>query len=104
MPCTFFHPFQLPQSLRAALHCGGEAHGHEFWRILKFDWPRVTLLSDGGLHYGQESFGGELCTWMKKMTWLPMWQYFFEGFSGGQVSWATSKPRTRNLTSEELPT
>ena len=35
-------------------------------RIQKFDWPRVTLLSGGGLHYGQESFGGEICTWMKK--------------------------------------
>jgi len=34
--------------------------------ILKFDWLRVTFLFSGGLHYGQESFGGELCTWMKK--------------------------------------
>ena len=34
--------------------------------ILKFDWPRVTLLSGGGLHYAQETCGGELCTWMKK--------------------------------------
>ena len=33
--------------------------------ILKFDWPRVTLLSGGGLHIGQDSFGGELCTWLK---------------------------------------
>ena len=33
---------------------------------LKFDWLRVTFLSSGGLHYDQESFGGELCTWMKK--------------------------------------
>jgi len=32
------------------------------WGILKFDWLRVTLLSDGGLHYGQEFSGGELCT------------------------------------------
>ena len=30
--------------------------------ILKFDWPRVTLLSDIGLHCGQESFGAEFCT------------------------------------------
>ena len=30
--------------------------------IMKFDWPRVTLLSGGSLHYGQESFGGELGT------------------------------------------
>jgi hypothetical protein len=29
--------------------------------------------------------------------------FFSEGeFSGGQVSWATSKPRTRNLASREL--
>ena len=41
--------------------------------ILKFHWLKVTLLFGGGLHYGQESFGGELCTWMKKMTWLPTW-------------------------------
>ena len=27
--------------------------------IPKFDWPRATL-------YGQESFDGEHCTWMKK--------------------------------------
>jgi hypothetical protein len=54
--------------------------------ILKYDWPKVRLLSGGGLHYGQESISGELCTWMKKMTWLPMWQHFFEeGFSEGQV-------------------
>ena len=65
--------------------------------ILKFDWPRVTLLSSDGLHYGQESFGGE------HRTWMPTWRHFFEGeFSGGQVSWATSKPWTRNLTSGEL--
>ena len=32
------------------------------------------------------------------MTWLATWRHFFQGeFSGGQVSWATSKPRTRNL-------
>ena len=34
--------------------------------ILKFDWPRAILLSSGGIHYGQEFFGGEHCTWMKK--------------------------------------
>jgi hypothetical protein len=39
----------------------------------------------------------------EKMTWLPTWQDFFEKeFSEGQVSWATSKPRTRNLASREL--
>ena len=36
--------------------------------ILKFDCLRVTLLSSGGLHYGQESLGGELCTWMNDMV------------------------------------
>ena len=71
--------------------------------ILNFDWVRVTLLSDGGLHYDQESFGGDLCTWMEEMTWLPTWQHFYEGeFSGGQASWATSKPRTRNLASRKF--
>ena len=71
---------------------------------MKFDWPRVTLLSDDDLHYGQsESFGRELCTWMKKVTWLPTWRHFLEGeFSRGQVSWATSKPRTIILGSIEL--
>ena len=34
--------------------------------ILKFDWPTMTLLSGGGFNYGQESFGGEHSTWMKK--------------------------------------
>ena len=72
--------------------------------ILKFHWLKVTLLFGGGLHYGQESFGGELCTWMKKMTWLPTWRHFFKGGGvfGSQVSWATSKPQTRNLDSGEL--
>ena len=50
--------------------------------ILKFHWLKVTLLFGGGLHYGQESFGGELCTWMKKMTWLPTWRHFFKGGGG----------------------
>ena len=45
-------------------------HAREF---LKFDWPRGTLLSGGGLHYGQESFGGE------HRTWMPTWRHFFEG-------------------------
>jgi hypothetical protein len=39
----------------------------------------------------------------EKMTWMPTWQHFLLGeFSGGQVSWTTSNPRTRNLTSGEL--
>jgi hypothetical protein len=71
--------------------------------ILKFDWSRVTLLSGGALHCGQEFFGGELLYVDDKMTWLPMWQHFLEGeFFGGQVSWPTSKPQTRNLASGEL--
>jgi len=38
-----------------------------------------------------------------KMTRLPTWRHFFEGeFFGGQISWATSKPQTRNLASGEL--
>ena len=38
----------------------------------------------------------------EKLTWLPMWRRFFEGeFFGGQVSQATSHPRTRNLASGE---
>ena len=32
--------------------------------ILKCDWLQASLLYSGGLHYGQESFGGEQCTWM----------------------------------------
>jgi hypothetical protein len=39
----------------------------------------------------------------EKMTQLPTWKRFLLGeFSGGQVSWATSNPRTRNLASGEL--
>ena len=41
--------------------------------ILKFDWSKVTPLSGGGLHYGEESFGGDHYTWMKKMTWMSTW-------------------------------
>ena len=37
----------------------------KFRGILKIDWPRVTLLFGGDLHYGPESFGGEHCTRMK---------------------------------------
>ena len=38
-----------------------------------------------------------------EMTWLPTWRHFLLGEScEGQVSWATSNPRTRNLTSGEL--
>ena len=37
-----------------------------FRGILKFEWPRATLLCSGGLHCGQECFGGEHCTWMNK--------------------------------------
>ena len=48
-----------------------------FREILKFGWPRATLLSGGGLHYCQESLGGEHCTWMKKLTWMPTWRHFF---------------------------
>ena len=71
--------------------------------ILNFDWSKVILLSVGGLHYGQEFFGGELYTWMKKMTWLLTWRHFFEEeLLGGQVSRATSNPQTRNFTSGEL--
>ena len=71
--------------------------------ILKFDWPRLTLLSGGGLHYGQESFGEELCTWMIKLHGCWRGDTSFKGeFSGGRVSWTTSKPRTRDLTSGEL--
>ena len=54
--------------LRAALHYAGEVTGHISSGIMKFDWPRVTLLSGGDLPYGQESFGGEHYTRIKKMT------------------------------------
>ena len=71
--------------------------------ILEFDWPRATLSSGGGLHYGQEFFGGEHCTWMKNDMDANVVDTCFEGeFSGGQISWATSKLRTRNLTYKEL--
>ena len=45
--------------------------------ISEFDWSWATLLSGGGLHCGQESFGGEHCTGMKKMSWMSMWWHFF---------------------------
>ena len=37
-----------------------------FREIPKFDCPRATLLSGGGLHYDHETFGEEHWTWMKK--------------------------------------
>ena len=49
--------------------------------ILKFDWPRATLLSGGGLHYGQESFGEEHCTWMKKSYGCKRGDTFLKGSS-----------------------
>ena len=47
--------------------------------ILKFDWSRVTFLSGGGLHYGQEPFGEELCTWMKNGMAISVATYFWRG-------------------------
>ena len=49
--------------------------------ILKFDWPRATLLSGGRLHYNQESFGGEHCTWMKIWYGCQHGDTFFGGGS-----------------------
>ena len=71
--------------------------------ILKFDWPRATLLCGDGLQYSQESFGRQHCTWVKIWHGCQCGDAFFQGeFSGGQVFWATSKPWTRNLTYGEL--
>jgi len=52
-----------------------------FKGILKFDWSRVTLLSGGGLHYNQESFGGEICTWMKNWHGYQRGDTFLKGSS-----------------------
>jgi hypothetical protein len=50
-----------------------------------------------GLHYGQDFSGGWLQAWMTK------WQYcLLREVYGGQVSWATSNPRTSNWTYGEL--
>ena len=79
--------------------------------ILKFDWPRVTLLSSGGLHYGQESFGGELCKWMKKSHGCQCGDTFLKGSSPevkflgqaqslGQETWP---PENSNLNEIFLP-
>ena len=65
-----------------ALHYGGEVHWS--WILegnLKFDRPRVTLLSGGGLQYIQESFGGEPCTWMKKWHGCQRGEIFLKGSS-----------------------
>ena len=48
-------------------------------RNLKFDWRRVTLLSGGGLHYGQESFGLALCTWIKNWRDCQRGDMFLKG-------------------------
>ena len=74
-------------TIRAALHYDG-------WcslvmnsiGILKFDWPRAVLLSGDGLHYGQESVGGDHCTWMKKWHGCQGGRHFVEG----EVLWRWS--------------
>ena len=45
--------------------------------ILNFDWPLTKLLSGGGLHYGQKSFGGETLYMDEKMIWMPMTRTLF---------------------------
>ena len=71
---------------------------------LKFDWPRVTLFSGGGLHYGQESFGRALCTWIKNWRDCQRGDIFLKGsplevkFLGqpqnlGQETWPLKKPQ-----------
>ena len=42
---------------------------------------RVTLLFGGGLQYGQESFGGELCTRMKNDMVANVATLFLKGSS-----------------------
>ena len=69
---------------------------------MKFDWPRVTLLSGDGSYYNQESFDEELCTWMKNDMTANMATLFEREFFKGQISRATAKPWTRNLAFREL--
>ena len=52
--------------------------------FIKFDWPRATLLSGGGLHYGQESVGGEHWTWMKNDMDANRGGHFLEGELSGE--------------------
>ena len=74
--CSLIHKKSHPKSYQGDIkyHMTTKGRFTLRWRsppvknsrgILKIDWPRVTLFSSGGLHYGQGSFGGELWTWMK---------------------------------------
>ena len=74
-------------------------------RISKFGWPRVTLLSGGSLHYGQESFGGELCTWMKLWHGYQCGDTFLKGeISRGQVCWEIFQASDKKLDLRRTPT
>ena len=57
----------LRPRIRAALHYGGEVHRSwilgDSWILIGREWHSC---SGGGLHYNKESFGGELCPWMKE--------------------------------------
>jgi len=79
-----------------------------FKGILKFDWARVTLLSSSGLCYGQEFFGGELCTWMKNWHGCQRDDTFWKGSSPevkflgqlqtlGQETWPSENPNLNKI-------
>ena len=80
------------------------AHVKNFRGMEQYDWLRNGFFIDPGLHYGQDFSGGELHKHGWENDMLANMRTFFLswGFSRGQVSWATSNPWTKNLTSEEL--
>ena len=69
------HSFLPPIVFRELRHFESKGRFTLCWRspsvmnsrgILTFDWPRATILSGGGLHYGQESIDEEHWTWMEE--------------------------------------
>ena len=71
----------------------------------QYDWLQNGFFIARCLHYNQDFYGGELQAWMKKMTWLPTWQYIF----ARGVLWRSSflgnlKPLDKKLDLWKTPT
>jgi hypothetical protein len=69
----------------------------------QYDWLQNEFFISWGLHHGQDFSGGELQHGWKIDMIANMTTLFGRGDSfGSQVSWANSKPQTRNLAFGEL--
>ena len=104
--------FTNDNELRADVHYGGEVHRSwilgGLWNLISWEWHSFP---GGGLHYGQESFGGELCTWLKKWRGCQRGDNFLKGSSPevkfleqpqnpGEETWP---PKNSNLNKLVIP-